>query len=182
MLQDTDRVTVRNFTDQRVVYVIPEKNIRREFMGFESKVVEVGELRELWYKSGGAKLLQDYLGVDNKELAKEFDITDDLFNHEYSWTQEDIDRVLTSGSEDELADALDYAPRGIVETLVDRAVALRIPNMNKRKLIKEMTDKDISKKIAYSEMLDSDEPEKLATPHRRRVNKTTSAGTSRRAG
>lgn len=47
MLQDTDRVTVRNFTDQRVVYVIPEKNIRREFMGFESKVVEVGELREL---------------------------------------------------------------------------------------------------------------------------------------
>lgn len=84
MLQDTDRVTVRNFTDQRVVYVIPEKNIRREFMGFESKVIEVGELRELWYKSGGAKLLQDYLGVDNKELAKEFDITDDLFNHEYS--------------------------------------------------------------------------------------------------
>lgn len=77
---------------------------------------------------------------------------------------------------------MDYAPRGIVETLVDRAVALRIPNMNKRKLIKEMTDKDISKKIAYSEMLDSDEPEKLATPHRRRVNKTTSAGTSRRAG
>ena len=182
MLQDTDRVTVRNFTDQRVVYVIPEKNIRREFMGFESKVVEVGELRELWYKSGGAKLLQDYLGVDNKELAKEFDITDDLFNHEYSWTQEDIDRVLTSGSEDELADALDYAPRGIVETLVDRAVALRIPNMNKRKLIKEMTDKDVSKKIAYSEMLDSDEPEKPATPYRRRVNKTTSAGTSRRAG
>jgi hypothetical protein len=47
MLQDTDKVTVRNFTDQRVVYVIPEKNIRREFMGFESKVVEVGELREL---------------------------------------------------------------------------------------------------------------------------------------
>lgn len=54
--------------------------------------------------------------------------------------------------------------------------------MNKRKLIKEMTDKDVSKKIAYSEMLDSDEPEEPATPYRRRVNKTTSTGTSRRAG
>lgn len=77
---------------------------------------------------------------------------------------------------------MDYAPRGIVETLVDRAVALRIPNMNKRKLIKEMTDKDVSKKIAYSEMLDSNEPEEPATPHRRRVNKATSANTGRRAG
>lgn len=175
MLKDTDRVTVRNFTDQRVVYLVPEKNIRREFMGFESKEIEVGELRELWFKSGGAKLLQDYLGVDNRELAKEFDITDDLFEHEYSWTQKDIDRVLLEGSEDELADALDYAPRGIVETLVDRAVALRIPNMNKRKLIKEMTDKDISKKIAYAEILETDEDrEAKSAPARRRVSKSNS--------
>lgn len=84
MVNDTDKVVVRNFTDQRVVYSIPEKNIRRDFSGFESKTVEAGELRELWFKSGGAKLLQDYLGVDNKELSKEFNITDDLFEHEYS--------------------------------------------------------------------------------------------------
>lgn len=182
MVRDTDKVEVRNFTDQRVVYVIPEKNIRREFMGFESKVVEAGELRELWFKSGGAKLLQDYLGVNNRELAREFDISDDTYNHEYSWTQKDIDRVLTSGSEDELADALDYAPKGIVETIVDRAVELRIPNMNKRKLIQQMTDKDVSKKIAYSEMLDIDEP-KQSAPRRRRVDSEAApARTGRRVG
>lgn len=183
MVKDTDKVLVRNFTNQRVVYTIPEKNIRRDFASFESKTVEVGELRELWFKSGGAKLLQDYLGVDNKELAKEFGITDDLFEHEYTWTQEDIDRVLTSGSEDELADALDYAPRGIVETLVDRAVALRIPDMNKRKLIKNMTDKDVSKKIGYSELLESEEDNKIDnTPNRRRVSKTETQSTGRRVG
>lgn len=181
MLENTDRVTVRNFTDQRVVYVIPEKNIRREFMGFESKQIEVGELRELWFKSGGAKLLQDYLAVENRELAKEFDITDDLFEHEYSWTQKDIDRVLLEGSEDELADALDYAPRGIVETLIDRAVALRIPNMNKRKLIKQMTSKDISKKIAYAEMLETDDDQETnSAPARRRVSKTNTQTQNRR--
>lgn len=77
---------------------------------------------------------------------------------------------------------MDYAPRGIVETIVDRAVALRIPNMNKRKLIKEMTDKDVSKKIAYSEMLDSDEPNKTTTPRRRRADKEAPVKTGRRAG
>ena len=84
MVKDTDIIAVRNFTDQRVVYTIPEKNIRRDFSGFETKQVQAGELRELWFKSGGAKLLQDYLGVNNKELAKEFGITNDLFTHEYS--------------------------------------------------------------------------------------------------
>ena len=184
MVKDTDKVVVRNFTDQRVVYTIPEKNIRRDFSGFESKTLEAGELRELWFKSGGAKLLQDYLGVDNRELAKEFDITDDLFEHEYSWTQKDIDRVLTSGSEDELADALDYAPRGIVETLVDRAVALRIPDMNKRKLIKNMTDKDVSKKIGYIELIEAEEENNKDdnAPRRRRVSNGNTKPTGRRAG
>ena len=182
MVKDTDIIAVRNFTDQRGVYTIPEKNIRRDFSGFETKQVQAGELRELWFKSGGAKLLQDYLGVNNKELAKEFGITNDLFTHEYSWTNEDIDRVLTSGSEDELADALDYAPRGIVETIIDRAVALRIPNMNKRKLIKEMTDKDINKKIGYAELLATDNDKVENTPRRRRVSQSEEKPAGRRAG
>ena len=65
MVKDTDMITIRNFTDQRVVYTIPEKNIRRDFSGFESKMIEAGELRELWFKTGGAKLLQDYLLILN---------------------------------------------------------------------------------------------------------------------
>ena len=182
MVKDIDIIAVRNFTDQRVVYTIPEKNIRRDFSGFETKQIQAGELRELWFKSGGAKLLQDYLGVNNRELAKEFGITNDLFTHEYSWTNEDIDRVLTSGSEDELADALDYAPRGIVETIIDRAVALRIPNMNKRKLIKEMTDKDINKKIGYAELLATDNDKVENTPRRRRVPQSEEKPAGRRAG
>lgn len=184
MVKDTDLVSVRNFTSQRVVYTIPEKNIKRDFSPFETKALNAGELRELWFKSGGEKLLQDYLGVNNRELAAEFGISDDLFTHEYSWTQDDIDRVLTSGSEDELADALDYAPRGIVDSLVDRAVALRIPDMNKRKLITQMTDKDISKKIAYKEMLEADMDDKVDnTPRRRRVSSQEEPqATGRRAG
>lgn len=182
MVRDTDKVEVYNFTDQRVVYTIPEKNIKRDFAAFESKVLEAGELRELWFKSGGGHLLQEFLSVKNRELAKEFNITDDLFDHEYSWTQEDIDKVLLSGSKDQLADALDYAPRGIVDTIISRAVALRIPDMNKRKLIQQMTGKDISKKIGYAELLSADEEIKDEAPRRRRVSSEEPRPTGRRAG
>lgn len=181
MVNDTEKVEVRNFTDQRVVYTIPEKNIRRDFSGFETKVVEAGELRELYFKSGGAKLLQDYLAVNNRSLAQEFGVTLDQFLHEYSWKKEDIDRVLLSGTKDELADALDYAPRGIVETLVDRAVELRIPDMNKRKLIQEMTGKDITKKIGYAELLEADAGvENKKEAPRRRTAQPIAVGSGRR--
>ena len=182
MLNDTEKVEVYNFTNQRVVYTIPEKNIRRDFSGFETKLLEVGELRELYFKTGGAKLLQDYLAVRNKELALEFGVTSDQFSHEYSWTEKDIDNMLLHGTEDELADALDYAPMGIVETIVNKAVELRIPDMNKRKLIKEMTGKDVSKKISYAEILDADVENMNTTPTRRRAEKAAPIRTGRRAG
>lgn len=173
MVENTDMIKVRNFTDQRIVYLIPEMNCRRDFSGFETKEVPAEELRALWFKSGGKNILTNYLGVDNQELAEEFEITEDEFTHEYSWTNKDIDRVLTSGSIDELADALDYAPIGIIETLVSRAVALRIPDMNKRKLIKEMTNKDITKMITYTEFLEEDISEEAPVQRRRRTEANT---------
>ena len=90
--------------------------------------------------------------------------------------------MLLHGTEDELADALDYAPIGIVETIVNKAVELRIPDMNKRKLIKEMTGKDVSKKIGYVEILDADVENMNITPTRRRAEKAAPVKTGRRAG
>lgn len=84
MKTNEETVKVRNLTDQEIHYIIPEKNVRRDFAPFESKEVEVSELRELYFKSGGRTILQEYLGVDDQELAAEFGISEDLFNHEYS--------------------------------------------------------------------------------------------------
>lgn len=125
-------------------------------------------------------MLQHYLGVNNKELAHEFGISNDQYTHEYSWTRKDIDRVLQTGSADELADALDYAPLGIMETLVGRAVDLRISDMNKRKLIKEMTGKDVSKMINYVEELDLDAPEQKEKVQRRVQAQKNNTRTGRR--
>ena len=113
MVNNEELIEVRNFTSQRIAYLIPERSVRRDFSAFETKEITAGELRELWFKSGGKTLLQHYLGVNNEELAHEFGISKDQYTHEYSWTKKDIDRVLQTGSEDELADALDYAPLGV---------------------------------------------------------------------
>ena len=181
MVNNDELIEVRNLTAQRIAYLIPERSVRRDFSAFETKEITAGELRELWFKSGGKILLQNYLGVNNKELAREFGITNDQFTHEYSWTKKDIDRVLLEGSADELADALDYAPLGITETLVNRAVELKISDMNKRKLIKEMTDKDVSKMINYVEELEFDTPEQQEKVQRR-VQTQQKNRTGRRAG
>lgn len=181
MVNNDELIEVRNLTTQRIAYLIPERSVRRDFSAFETKEITAGELRELWFKSGGKILLQNYLGVNNKELAREFGITNDQFTHEYSWTKKDIDRVLLEGSADELADALDYAPLGITETLVNRAVELKISDMNKRKLIKEMTDKDVSKMISYVEELELDTPEQQEKVQRR-VQTQKKNRTGRRAG
>lgn len=181
MVNNDELVEVRNLTAQRIAYLIPERSVRRDFSAFETKEITAGELRELWFKSGGKILLQNYLGVNNKELAREFGVTNDQFTHEYSWTKKDIDRVLLEGSGDELADALDYAPLGIVETLINRAVELRISDMNKRKLIKEMTDKDVSKMINYVEELELDAPEQQEKVQRR-VQTQQKNRTGRRVG
>lgn len=181
MVKNEELIEVRNLTAQRIAYLIPERSVRRDFSAFETKEITAGELRELWFKSGGKILLQNYLGVNNKELAREFGVTNDQFTHEYSWTKKDIDRVLLEGSGDELADALDYAPLGIVETLINRAVELRISDMNKRKLIKEMTDKDVSKMINYVEELELDTSEQQEKVQRR-VQTQQKNRTGRRAG
>ena len=83
MIDDNTIVTVRNMTDQGITYIVPELNVRRRFSAFESKKVNAKELRQLWYLNGGARLLQDYLAVENQELAQEFGISEDVFTHEY---------------------------------------------------------------------------------------------------
>lgn len=154
MLQNDVVVRVRNLTDQTIAYVIPELKVRRVFRDFETKEITAHELRQLWYMPGGARLLQDFLAVENKELAEEFGVSEDSFLHEYSWTLEDIKRVLLKGSIDELADALDFAPLGIIDTLVSQAIALELADMNKDRLIQEKTGHNISKMIQYHEELE----------------------------
>lgn len=147
-VEDTELIQVRNLCDHSVVYT-SYLGQRRFFEKEQMMGIPANELRQLNYTKGGRVLLQDYLSVRNKELAEELGIRD--YDHEYSWTLDDINRVLTTGSSDELEDALEFAPEGIVEAIVNQAVELPLADHNKRELIKKWTDKDVNAMIANAE-------------------------------
>lgn len=149
-------VQVRNLTGYAVVYNIPEDRVRRKFGAHETKNIAYSELQKLYYQPGGAKLIQDFLQIKDEKIANEFGVSSDLFKHEYSWTQEDVDKVLTEGSLDKLHDALDFAPEGIVDLIIERAIMLRIPDVNKRDLIYKCTGKNINQMIATAVQLEKE--------------------------
>ena len=108
--------------------------------------------------------------IQDKDIALEFGVTKDSYEHEYQWTREKIDKILKEGSLDELHDALDFAPEGIVDTIIDRALSLRINDVNKRKLIQQCTGKNIDQmietQIQLEQLLGTPQEEK---PRTRRV-------------
>ena len=171
MVNDNTLVKVRNLVDHTVVYRIDEKNRRVVFGPYETKQIPAEELRILNFTTGGAVLIRDFLNIGNQELRQEFGLDPDQI--EYDWTQADVDRVLTTGSMEELEDALDFAPEGIVDMIKSRAVALRIPDMNKRNAIYKKTGADINMQIQYAEKADQNKDKTAEThPTQRRVKKT----------
>lgn len=168
-VKDNTIVEVHNLVDHMVVYKIDEDHIRREFAPGETKKIPAKELRKLYYTSGGDTLLKDFISVKNAELASEFGVSADTI--EYNWTIQDIDKALVTDPIEVLLDALDFAPEGIKETIVDRAVALKINNMDKRQAILDKTGQDITHKIDFKEAVEPKQ-QKADTTKERRVSRT----------
>lgn len=176
-VDDNTKVEVRNLVGHETGYSVPELHVKRRFEPFETKKIEADELRKLHYRRGGRIMLHDYLCVMNDELRQEFDIPADQI--EYDWTADDVKNLLLSGDDDTLRDALDFGPAGIVELIERMAFDMKIPDINKREIIKEMTGKDVNKQIE----LKSQEEIRLAqdrgeqsienTPKRRRSSDTS---------
>lgn len=143
---DKTLVEVQNLTDHTVVYKSFD-GIRRVFLGQQKKKIRAEELRQLNYSRGGSRLLKEFLSVKNKALAEEFNVSSDSFEHEYNWTAQDVDDMLLSGSEDALKDALDFAPEGIIDLIVQRTVELKLNDVNKRQIISDKTGKDVNNMI-----------------------------------
>ena len=155
-IRDDKLIPVQNLTASTVSYMVPETNNVRHFSGQQLRNdITAGELRSLYATKGGRALIEDYLGIKNKELATEFNISTDMFEHEYSWTQTEVDEVLLNGSLDALKDALEFGPEGIKQLIVDRAVELHLPDNNKLAAIQEFTGRDVSRMIRLDTELEN---------------------------
>ena len=177
IVEDDELITVENMTNVQVGYILPTSNVTRRFIPKVKMKIAASELRELSYQSGGLDLLQNYLRVNNEELAAEFGVSADSFENEYNWTEADVDNCLLNAELDVLLDALDFAPEGIVEALKNRAVELEISDNQKLKAIGEKTNSDLSviikNKHAYDNVSASDGTSEKKATTRRTTKKTT---------
>ena len=158
---------VTNRSSGATIYRIPEHNIRREFAPGETKQVTYEELVWLSNQPGGSRLMQDML------LIRDAAATEQLVGAvepEYHMTEADVIKLLQEGSVDELLDALDFAPAGVIDIIKDQAVKLPLYDMRKRDAILKATGFDVTAVLANS--VADEEEEAPAAPAARRVQKT----------
>lgn len=157
MLNHTDKVRVENRASAIVCYRVPESKTIRRFVPREVKEIEMGELRQAIQIPGTRRLIESALIIHNKEAVEEL-----LPNAEpeYFYDKNDVDFLLEKGTLDQLKDALDFAPDGVIDLIKEQAVKNELNDMRKREAILEATNFNVTKAIEINRQ---SQEEKLVT-------------------
>lgn len=178
---DDETITITNLQDSTTGYIVETSNgtVRRFLPSFASFKVKAEELRQLNYTLGGKDIIQNYIRVENKDLAAEFGV-DTEETPEYNWTEKEVVDCLNSSDIRILLDALDFAPTGIKQLIVDKAVELEVADVNKRQAISKAMGIDVDSMIKNKHVYDDAETEeKPKTTRRRSTTKSTTTKTRR---
>ena len=111
-MSNTQMYLVKNRSASRVVYRIPETNVRREFAPGETKKISFAELESLTYQPGGAALMANFLQVQSAEAIQNLGMRTEP---EYNMSEQQIIDLLKTGSLDAFLDCLDFAPVGVID-------------------------------------------------------------------
>lgn len=145
MIDKNKMVKVINKFSGTVGYDVPEMGVHRNFYPKESKDISFEELERLSFIPGGDVILRNYLEIVDEEAIVA------LFNEkpepEYHYSEEDVKKLLTTGSLDQFLDCLDFAPDVIKDMIKDLAVELPLNDMTKRQAIQNKLGFDVTKAI-----------------------------------
>lgn len=155
MLNNTDKVRVENRANAIVCYRVPESKVIRRFVPREVKEIEMGELRQAIQIPGTRRLIESDLIIHNREAVNEL-----LPNAEpeYFYNKEDVNFLLEQGTLDQLKDALDFAPDGVIDLIKEQAVKTELNDMRKREAILEATHFNVTKAIEIRHQSQEDKP------------------------
>lgn len=150
MLDNTTIVKVTNRDNSYVGYLIPEMgNLRRKFAPQETKELTMEEIRKLSWTDGGRILIKNHLILHNEEAIAEIL---SAVEPEYFYSEKEVEHLLRYGSAEQLMDALDFAPEGVISLIKDKAVEIKLNDVYKREIIAQKTKFDVSKAIEYNEV------------------------------
>lgn len=157
MIPNDRIVKITNRDSGTASYIVPDlNNLRRFFQRGETKEVSFDEIRKLANTSGGRLLLEDCFLIHDKEVVKE--ILGQV-EPEYNYTEKDVEKLLLTGTLDQLLDCLEFAPQGVIELVKNKAVDLKINDLEKREAIKKKTLFDVTKAIMVNEITSEKEEE-----------------------
>ena len=140
MVDSTKLYSVKNRSARRVIYRVPEENIRREFAPGETKRVTFGELQQLTFQPGGRQLIIEYLQIQDDEVLNNVGINP---QPEYHMSEQQIIELLTKGTYEAFLDCLDFAPTGIIDLIKKYAVSLPLADYQKKEALRMKTGFDV---------------------------------------
>lgn len=168
-MEKTILIKVLNRDNGSVVYSIPEMNgLRRVFQAGETKEITFEELEKLSYIPGGMELLEDSLVILNNAEAVRLILGN--VEPEYSYSREDIIKLMKTGSLDEFLDCLDFAPEGVKDLIKTLSVELPLNDVAKREAIFNKLGFNVDNAIRIKR--ESSEPTEEKPVAKRRVQKT----------
>lgn len=114
-------VVVVNRKQGGLTVIIPDLNVRKRFAKTGAfSTMTVGELEALKVTPGGERVLKEYLKIEDAEVANH--ILDGQVEAEYNYGEKEIDFLLYKATTEQLLDALDFAPEGVLEIIRAKAI------------------------------------------------------------
>lgn len=155
MINNKKIFNVKNRSSIKVIYTIPDLNIRRTFEPGQSFSVTYEELERLSFQPGGQTLMNEYLYISDPKGANEKPAEDSVLPPEYYFTEEDVKELLLNTKNDpenmdKFLDALDFGVEGVKELIKKYAVELPCNDVAKREAIKEKLHFDVTAVIQNS--------------------------------
>lgn len=138
---------VKNRSAGRVIYKIPEDNVRREFAPGETKRISYPELLHLSYQPGGRELMANFLQIQSEGVLNSLNIRTEP---EYYMSEKQVIELLQNGSLEAFLDCLDFAPQGVIDLIKKFSVSLPLSDYSKRQALKEKTGFDVDAAITNS--------------------------------
>lgn len=174
----SEMYNVKNRSAGVAVYKIPELGIRRSFAPGEVKQISAEELEKLTFRPGGMAILANFLQIQSIEGLQKVGLNP---QPEYHMSEQDIVKLMTSGSLDEFLDCLDFAPPGVIDLIKKLSVSLPLSDIGKRKALKDKTGFDCDAAIKHvMEEKEGEEENTMLKTGERRVKKEEPAATPER--
>jgi hypothetical protein len=139
---------VKNRGASTVVYKIPEDGIRREFKPGQTLPISSEELEKLTYQPGGTLILSQFLQILDLDGIQAARIKTEP---EYHMSEQDVAKLITTGSLDAFLDCLDFAPIGVIDLIKKLSIEIPMVDISKRKALKEKTGFDVEAALRHNE-------------------------------